>query len=179
MILHVNSGIRLELITHAHALPIYSMVVANRNYLGTWLPFAHRMLALEHAETFVKGSMERNKLNIEYAFVVYEHHEPVGRIGVYKIDPLNHIGEIGYWLIENKQGKGIITQSCKTIIDFCFDTLNLNRIELKCGVHNTKSKAIALHLGFTQEGLLREAEWLHNSYIDLYLFALVKSRRIV
>lgn len=174
MILRVNPTIRLELINDHHAQPIFDMVETNRGHLRAWLPFVDRMLSVDFAINFVKGTRERNMLGVEYAFVIYENEEPVGRIGVYKVDLANQIGEIGYWIIEHKQGKGIITQACQTIIHFCFDTLNLNRIELKCGIENTRSMAIPLRFGFVREGIIHEGEWLHDRYIDLVLFALLK-----
>lgn len=177
MMLRVTPTIRLELITDHHALPIFDMVNNNRNYLRTWLPFVDRMLTVDVAMSFVKGTQERNRLGTEYAFVIYENDEPVGRIGVYKVDLSNRIGEIGYWLIEHKQGKGIVTQACQTMIDFCFDTLNLNRIELKCGIGNTRSIAIPQRFGFKHEGVIHDGEWLHDHYIDLALFAFLKKNR--
>lgn len=177
MVLRVTDTLRLELIQDHHATHIYSMVNSNRNYLRTWLPFVDRMLSVDFAVNFVKGTRERNLLGQEYAFVIYENDDPVGRIGVYKIDLTNQIGEIGYWLVEQKQGKGIMALSCETIIDFCFDMLNLNRIELKCGTENYPSMAIAERFGFVREGIIRQGEWLNDQYIDLVLFALLKKDR--
>jgi ribosomal-protein-serine acetyltransferase len=179
MILTINQDLRLELITDDHALPVFKMVDSNRPFLRTWLSFVDRMETIDFATGFVRVTQEKNKLGMEYAFVIYEHNEPVGRMGVYKIDSQNRIGEIGYWLIENKQGKGIITLACKTLIDFCFDTLNLNRIELKCATANTKSRGIPERLSFKQEAVLHDAEWLHDRFVDLYLYVLLKKDRVL
>lgn len=81
---------------------------------------------------------------------------------------------MGYWLAENCTGKGIITKSCKVIINYAFETLALNRIEIKCGTGNYKSKGIPEKLGFVQEGILHQAEYLNDGYIDLYLYSLLK-----
>ena len=67
-----------------------------------------------------------------------------------------------------------MTACCSTIIDFCFAHLHLNRIELKCGTHNIKSKRVAEKLGFTLEGVLRQAEFLNGSFIDLNIYSLLK-----
>jgi ribosomal-protein-serine acetyltransferase len=175
MTLSINQNIRLVLIAENHAEPIFNMVETNRTFLRTWLPFVDKMQSVDFAKGFVKGTMDRNQLGIEYAFIIFDGEEAIGRIGVYKIDNQNHIGEIGYWLVENKQGKGIITQACQTLIGFCFDTLKLNRIELKCGTANSRSLAIPERLSFVKEGIIRQGEWLHDRYIDLYLFSLLKA----
>ncbi|MBK7633025.1 MAG: GNAT family N-acetyltransferase [Saprospiraceae bacterium] len=51
---------------------------------------------------------------------------------MHKIDHQNKIGEIGYWLTY-VQGKGITTSACEALLSFCFNELQLNRIEIKCG----------------------------------------------
>jgi ribosomal-protein-serine acetyltransferase len=171
----INDNIRIELIDVNHDQSIFQMVDKNRTHLRTWLPFVDKMQTIEFAENFIKGTMQRNKEGQEYAFVIIENETVIGRIGIYKIDAQNKIGEIGYWIIENKQGQGIVTKACKAIINFCFSDLQLNRIEIRCGTENSKSKAIAEKLNFTHEGIIREGEQLYDRFIDLDLYALLKS----
>jgi ribosomal-protein-serine acetyltransferase len=175
MTITIDNTLRLELITEKHAQPIFDMVDANRLHLRPWLPFVDRMQTVEFAKNYINGVLQRNKEGNEYAFVIIENDTVIGRIGVYKIDGQNKIGEIGYWIIEGFQGKGIVTRSCKAIIDFCFSDLQLNRIEIKCGTENYKSKTIPEKLNFTKEGVIRQGELLYDSYIDLNLYSLLKS----
>ncbi len=174
MVITINEHIHIELINTIHAATLFNMVDANRHHLRIWLPFVDRMQEISFAENFIKGSIERNHNGIEYAFIIYENKQAVGRIGVYNIHQQNGIGEIGYWLISTAQSKGIITNCCKALIAYCFNTLNLNRIEIKCATQNTKSMSIPKRLGFTQEAILKEAELLYDYYVDLYLFVLLK-----
>ena len=175
MTINIDQNLKLELIQENHAQPIFDLVDANRTHLRKWLPFVDRMQSVEFAANFVKGTMQRNKDGNEYAFVIVHNEKVIGRIGVYKIDTQNKIGEIGYWLAENLQGKGIITKSCKAIIDFSFLDLHLNRIEIKCGTENFKSKTIPEKLNFTQEGIIRQGELLYDKFIDLNLYSLLKN----
>lgn len=177
MVIPLDSGLSLELIEERHATFIFEMVNSNREYLRSWLSFVDKMQSLEFAENFVKGTMQRNLQGLEYAFIIIENEVMVGRVGVYKIDTQNKIGEIGYWIIENKQGKGIITRACRAMIDFCFNLLQLNRIEIKCGVGNTRSMAIAERLDFTLEGIIRQGELLYEQFIDLNLYSLLKTEQ--
>lgn len=175
MTINISPTIRLELITEKDAEPIFNLVDKNRLHLRPWLPFVDKMQTVEFAENFVKGTMQRNKEGLEYAFAIFLENQLVGRIGVFNINLQNKIGEIGYWLAQNVQGKGIITQSCQALINFCFANLQLNRIEIKCGTQNLKSNIIPQKLNFTHEGVLRQAEWLYGNFIDLNLYSLLKS----
>jgi ribosomal-protein-serine acetyltransferase len=175
MFLKIEQELTLELIEEKHTSAIFAMVDENRHHLRQWLPFVDRMQTVEFTKNFVSSTMQRNKNGDEYAFVILVNGKMVGRIGVYKIDAQNKIGEIGYWLVEAAQGKGITSKSCKALIDFCFDVLQLNRIEIKCGVENVKSQKIPERLNFTKEGTIRDGELLYDEFIDLNLYSLLKA----
>lgn len=174
----INPNTYLELIATDHAPMIYEMVDSNREHLRTWLPFVDRMKELSFAENFVRGTIVRNETGAEYAFMIYHNKKPVGRIGVYKIDMVNRSGEIGYWLIADAQSKGIVSNAVNGLLDFCFEKLNLHRIEIRCAVENYKSQAIPEKLGFTKEGIIREGEWLGDHFTDLILYSLLKKEKL-
>ncbi len=173
----IDENLSIELISDEHSKPIFEIVDQNRTHLREWLPFVDRMQTVEFAENFVKGTMQRNRDGIEYAFVIIENKIVIGRIGVYKIDHQNRIGKIGYWIVENCQGKGIVTKACKTLVNFCFNDLKLNRIEIKCGTGNNRSKTIPEKLNFTKEGIIRQGELLYDKFIDLNLYSLLNSEQ--
>ncbi len=175
----VNSHISLHLINESHALPIFELVDQNRVYLREWLSFVDKMDTIAFAKTFVKGTQKRNQEGVEFAFVIVDRDVVMGRIGVYKIDQQNKIGEIGYWISEKAQGQGIVHLACSALLPFCFNVLGLNRIEIKCGVENSRSQSIPSKLGFVNEGMLRQSEWLYDKFIDLYLYSLLKEDFLV
>jgi ribosomal-protein-serine acetyltransferase len=175
MTINIDQHIKLELIREDHSQAIFDLIDKNRTHLREWLSFVDNMQTVEVAENFVNGTMQRNKEETEFAFVIVEDNKLIGRIGIYKINRQDKIGEIGYWLASDAQGKGIITKACRLLIDFCFSALQLNRIEIKCGTENHKSKAIPERLGFKKEGVMREGELLHETFIDLNLYSLLRS----
>ncbi len=174
MQIRISENLRLELINESHSQPIFELVDENRNYLREWLSLIDNMKTIAFAENFVQGTMERNSAGLEFAFVIIDQQQVIGRIGIYKINRQNKIGEIGYWIAEAAQGKGIVTKSCTAMIDFSFTDLALNRIEIKCGTENIKSNAIAKKLNFKKEGVIRQGELLYDKFVDLNLYALLK-----
>lgn len=173
MKLSVDDSLYMELINHHHAHAIFEMVDANRPYLAQWLTFVDKMTTVGFAENFVKSCLQKNANGEEFAFILVDKEIIVGRIGIYKIDYQNKIAEIGYWIVEHAQGRGIITRACKVLTDYCFSTLLLNRIEIKCATENIKSQAIPIKLGFKQEGIIREGELLNGKFVNLYLYSLL------
>jgi ribosomal-protein-serine acetyltransferase len=174
MTIAINDTLQLALIAPAHAQPLYELVEANRAHLRTWLPWVDNMQGPGFIQQFVANCQRQYVQGSDHAFVIVENGQLVGRIGIYKIDQGNRIGEIGYWVAEAAQGRGIITQACRAIIGYGFNDLQLNRIEIKCAAENTKSQAVPERLGFEKEGILRQAERLHGRFVDLVLYAKVK-----
>ncbi len=91
------------------------------------------------------------------------------------VDWANRSAALSYWLDEAHQGKGIMTASCRAFISYAFTTWKLNRIAIQCATRNTRSRAIPERLGFTLEGMLREAEWLYDHYVDHAVYGLLRS----
>lgn len=174
MTIDIDNNIKLELIEEKHTAELFNLVSANRNYLREWLPWVDNMQSVEFIEGFINSSMQRNNAKEEYAFVIMADGKMEGRIGIYKIDNQNKIGEIGYWVSEGRQGKGLVSKCCKALIEYGFEKTGLNRIEIKCGTENYKSQAIPERLNFKFEGILRQAELIRENFIDLKLYSMLK-----
>lgn len=93
----------------------------------------------------------------------------------HRIDLQNRIGELGYWLGEKFQGRGIMTKACRAMVAYGFSERALNRIEIHCAAANEKSRAIPERLGFRIEGALRQAERLADGYVDNVVYGLLAS----
>lgn len=78
-------------------------------------------------------------------------------------------------MAEALQGKGIMTKSCKSLIDYLFDELELHRVEIRCAENNIKSRFIPERLGLKPEGLVREVEWLYDHYINHVIYSVLAS----
>jgi ribosomal-protein-serine acetyltransferase len=54
---------------------------------------------------------------------------------------------VGYWMSADYQGRGIMTDCCKALLNYGFGALGLNRIEIRARTDNVKSRAIPIRLG--------------------------------
>ncbi len=174
MKIQVDDNISLEFLKEIHAEALLNLVNGNRLYLRTWLPWVDSMQTVDNFKLYIINSRRQATNRTDFGFGIFVNGALVGRIGLHHINQQNKIGEIGYWLADGMQGRGIITKCCRALINYGFTEIGLNRIEIKCGAGNEKSGAIAQKLGFKQEGILRSAEWLNAKFIDLYLYALLK-----
>ena len=175
MTIAVTDNIILELLDSWHASETFALIDSNRQYLREWLPWVDHMRTAADFKNYIQRTQQQAKDETDYGFVVKFNGKIAGRIGLHYIDRQNKTGALGYWLGESFAGNGIITKACAVLINFAFDKLQLNRVEIKCATGNTKSKAIAERLGFKQEGILKQAEFVNTHFIDLYLYSMLKT----
>ena len=174
MKIQVDDTISLEFLEEIHAESLLNLVNANRSYLREWLPWVDQMHTIANFAYYISETKRRAAEKTDFGYAIIIDKNIAGRIGLHHINQQNKIGEIGYWLADGLQGRGIITKCCTAIINHGFTQLELNRIEIKCATGNNKSRAVAEKLKFKQEGILKQAERLNGKFIDLYLYAMLK-----
>src|SRR5690606_8940210 len=114
----------------------------------------------------------------DQVYTIWSNMEFAGLIGFKDSDWVNNKTELGYWLAEKMQGKGIVTLCTKALVKYAFNKLGMNRVQLKVAVGNSKSAAIPQRLGFQLEGIERDGELINGTYHDLQIFSLLKSDKI-
>lgn len=174
MSIYINNDITLELLTQQHAAPVFDLIDTNRSHLSEWLTWVERMQKREDFGQHIEDAARRAAEGLELSCIIRYQGDVAGRIGIYYINKPFRFGSIGYWLADQFQGKGIIVQSCIGILDYGFNTMGLNRIEIRCAVGNHKSRAVPERLGFKLEGVMRDGELLQGKFVDLYVFSMLK-----
>ena len=66
-----------------------------------------------------------------------------------------------------------MTKACRALIRYAFEQLQLNRVEIRVAVGNYKSRAIPERLGLVKEGMIREAEWLYDHFVDHIVYGVL------
>lgn len=165
---------RLCPLQNADAEDIYKAIDSQRDYLGKWLPFVELTDNIEFTKCFVRYALSKEN---EYnpTFTIQQDGVFAGLIGLKATDISNRKTEIGYWLCQQFQGKGIVTKSVEKLCDICFNEFKINRVQIKCAVGNHRSSAIPKRLGFVFEGIERDGELQSNgSFSDIEVYSKLK-----
>lgn len=166
----LHGGAALDRLGEQHVDDLYGIVVAERARLARWLPWAQGSSRQDIRE-FVQRTIQQHEAGqgIQTAIMVDGH--AVGVIGVHGISWPNQSTSIGYWLSELYEGRGIITEGVRAYTDHAFESWKLRRMELRAAVENRRSRAVAERLGFTSEGVLRQAERVGDHWHDLVVYS--------
>jgi len=169
-----RDGFELRLLEERHAPALFKVVERERAHLREWLPWVDATKSEEDSLSFIRSVLEQFVTNHGFAAGVWNGERLAGTVGLHRIDWLNRRVEIGYWLAREFQGRGVMTDACRAVVTHLFRELDLNRVEIRCAVGNTKSSAIPSRLGFTLDGTLRDAQFVNGRHHDLLVFGMLK-----
>lgn len=169
----IDRDIELRLLETRHSEELFQLTDSCRDYLKEWLPWVVDSFSYEDTKSFIEITMQQFAANIGFQAGIWYRGEIAGVIGYHRIDKSHKSTTIGYWLGEKFVGKGIMTKACRVFVDYALTDLKLNRVEIRCAEKNHKSRAIPERLGFTKEGIIREAEWLYDHYVDHVVYGML------
>jgi len=169
--LTVDADLYLRPATVADAEALFRIIDSQRPYMRRWLPFVDLTRQASDTALYLQTIAGSTTDKI---FVIIANEEVAGLIGFKSIEYFNRKLEIGYWLSELQQGKGIMRRSCSRLIKHAFEDLNMNHVQLKVALGNHRSSNIPEKLGFTKEGIERDGELLNGTFQDLQIYSLLK-----
>ncbi|GCF06883.1 GNAT family N-acetyltransferase [Dictyobacter arantiisoli] len=154
--------------------------VESRDALRPWEPFADWHQTVDEKRDLILQWMAQWLLRENLTVGIWDR--ATGRfLGSSGLRPHKwEIGyfEIGYWIRTSETGKGYVTEAVKLLIDYAFEQLQANRIEIRCDPLNERSAAVARRLGFVQEGRLRNNKLNTSGQLrDTLVFSLTPADR--
>ncbi len=172
--LHAAPGIRVVPVAVADAGALASLVHANVSHLSAFLPKVTGLATVEACERHLQHVIDCGDDNEVFEWHIFDDDILCGAVRLNHIEEENHKASIAYYIGASHQGKGLATAAVRAVLAYCFTNMGFNRIELKCAVANMASQQVAKRLGFTWEGMLHQAELLNGSYIDHFVYGLVR-----
>ena len=101
--------------------------------------------------------------------------EHIGGAGFHVVDKRNRLAECGLFIGPRKyRGKGYGRDILQTLLRYGFDTLNLNRIQLRVMEFNQRAIRLYEKTGFVREGSMREAHFYRGRYWDMHLYSILR-----
>jgi ribosomal-protein-serine acetyltransferase len=171
----LGDGIDLRILERRHAPEFLALVEGNRDYFGVWLTWGKTIVTIADAEKFIERGLNRFVTDGLPWTGIWLDNVMVGGVLFFPIEVQARSTEIGYWLGEAASGRGVMTRAVRAMLGFAFDDLKLNRVALQADVRNTRSRAVAERLGFTLEGVRRQAWVVHDEFVDFAAYAMLAS----
>ncbi|NLT54541.1 MAG: GNAT family N-acetyltransferase [Actinomycetales bacterium] len=75
----------------------------------------------------------------------------LGRVGFCGLRLSEGVAEISYWVLPDARRRGVATSAVTSLARWAFDTIGLQRLEIRHSVANVASCAVAVATGFSED----------------------------
>ncbi len=142
----------------------------------TWQPHSSVEVSRGIIENWLKEYSDEKYY--QWAIVLKDNgNEPIGDISVVHMKEDISMVHIGYCLGRAWWRRGIMSEALKAVMDFMFDTVEVNRVESRHDPMNPNSGKVMQKCGMKYEGTLRSADRNNQGICDACYYALLRSER--
>lgn len=142
----------------------------------TWQPHSSVDVSRGIIENWLKEYSDEKYY--QWAIVLKDNgNEPIGDISVVHMNEDISMVHIGYCLGRAWWRRGIMSEALKAVMDFMFDTVEVNRVESRHDPMNPNSGKVMQKCGMKYEGTLRSADRNNQGICDACYYALLRSER--
>ena len=128
--------------------------------------------AMEHI-ALINSKIEINE-GINWAITLKTNPKLIGIIGHYRLKPEHYRFEIGYMILPEYHGKGIMTEAIKEIVNYGFEIMKLHSIEALIDPRNLASEKVLQKNGFVKEAHFIENKYYDGNFLDSVIYSRLK-----
>jgi ribosomal-protein-serine acetyltransferase len=155
-----------------------TFVENNKHRISTYFPgIVTKTTTLEETKTHIAERIEGAEKGQYMIYLIIDTltKKFAGVIQLKDIDTNARKREFGFFVDSNYEKKGIATKSILAASNFCFNTLNLNKVFMRIAEENIASRRVAEKCGFMVEGIMRnDFMTSDNKLINLFYYELLK-----
>jgi ribosomal-protein-alanine N-acetyltransferase len=129
--------------------------------------------AMEHIKMIQDKIVSSEGIN--WAITEKGNPKMIGIIGHYRIRWEHFRSEIGYMLLPEYHGKGIITEAIQLMVRFGFDDMKMHSLEAIIDPANLASAKVLEKNGFIKEAHLKENEFYEGKFLDTVIYSILNN----
>ncbi|WP_102692296.1 GNAT family N-acetyltransferase [Rummeliibacillus pycnus] len=133
---------------------IYEVAV----YPEIWWYLSITIASIEDTKNYVTTSLANKEKGVEFPFVIINPatNAIIGSTKYMDIDVKHKRLEIGFTWLTPAYWRTPVNTNCKyLLLQYCFEVLNLNRVQIKTDHENKQSQKAIERIGAQKEGILR------------------------
>lgn len=137
-------------------------------------PFSKFEESLEKTKSFI-DQFDKHE-GIWWTITYKNSNELIGYCGLFDIDTECNKAEIGYGLLKNYWGMGLMSKIVDELVNFGFNDMKLHKIYAKIDPENSASIKVIKNNNFIYEGLLKDDAYARNKYFDMAIYSLIEKK---
>ncbi len=169
-----------QLVLRKHSIEmakdVFDAVDRERVRLGEFLPWVKFTKTIKDAEDYVEQSLVSWTKQEGFGFNIHLRGSGnfIGKVGIHAVSLQDKRCEIGYWILSDYEGQGLMSEAVKALEKVCFKQ-GFNRLEIRCSSLNERSEGVPRRLNYQLEGILRQHIVENGAYRDTLIFSKLKA----
>lgn len=173
----VGKNIYIRQFEVSDAAALLGLQIRNKEFFQTYTPMRiEGFYTIEGQTKVIEANITQSESDSRYSFGIFliETDELIGNVALTEIlrGPLQSC-YIGYYMDQQQNGKGYMTEAVILAVDFAFKELELHRIEAGVMPRNIKSMKVLEKAGFHKEGIAIRNVKINGKWEDHQVLAIV------
>lgn len=172
--LRLTDDLALRLRERHHAPALQALLTRERAHLAGSLTWAAELEA-DTAARMIDAGLAQFRRGDGWQADLCWRGEVVGGMGLHYLDGPGGSTEVGFWLRQAFEGRGLVTRAVAALQRHFFEARGLGRVAIGVVPGNGRSEAVARRLGYRPEAVLRRAHAGPDGVTDLAFHGLLAS----
>lgn len=145
------------------------------NTVGRWMSWCNASFSAQDALSWFQQCRVDLASEKAYEFGVFSQESGalLGGAGLNSINHHNLFCNLGYWVRESAQRKGVALRTVQALVQHAFQTMGMQRVEIVVASGNTPSEAVARKYGAQFECIARNRLQLHGVPVAALVFSII------
>ena len=172
------AGLTLRPYSDLDAEEFTSAVLESVESVGRWMSWCSADYSIDRALEWFADCRNKQAAGSAYEYGIFcqATGKFLGGAGLNEIRPQHKFCNLGYWIRQSEQRKGIASRCVKALSTQAFRELGLHRVEIVVAVGNVASEGVAIKSGALRESIARNRLYIHGKPVSAHIFSLVPSR---
>ncbi len=172
--LTVNENILLRTYLEDDAAEHFHVVSSNRKHLRAFLRWVDTHTKEAHSLDYIRYTHVQQDSQQALMLGIFEDEKLIGEVGMHLWEHELKKAQIGYWIAASHEGKGIVVKSLQRFFKYIFESLSMNKLEIRFVPSNKRSATLAERMGCKIEGVLRDSYFVNGKLEDLVMTGILK-----
>ncbi|MEO8235311.1 MAG: GNAT family N-acetyltransferase [Flavobacterium sp.] len=135
--------------------------------------------SIEEAMSHIKMIQDKIESNegINWAITLKDNSKMIGIIGHYRIRWEHFRSEIGYMLLPEYHGKGVVTEAIELMIKYGFNEMKMHSLEAIIDPENTASARVLEKNNFVKEAHILQNEFYDGKFLDTVIYSILNNAK--
>ncbi|MFC4502032.1 MULTISPECIES: GNAT family N-acetyltransferase [Streptomyces] len=152
-----DDGAELRPLEPWHAEEFLAHLERGREFVNEFIPFGAKAVDPPTAREALQRYADMRAADTASLHGLWLDGTLVGGVLFLNFDAEQANCEVGCWLEPAATGRGLVSRAMRVLIDFAVERRGIHRVEWVASAGNTNSLNVARRLGFTRDGVRREA----------------------